>query len=221
VPPDASASERRARSVWNAIVITAAGSFIGLVGLQLLFGAVPAPDVALLWLGLALLVSVCLLAPTRPLASVIAQALTRLPGQARQQSAVLRATTRETAWLIVAAAYLVLVQAILRHPVVAAFGQSAAPFLVEATFAIFALLVLLVLLGWIYRAARPLVEGAAREALDATFVTVAAAVVAPPSVTTTSTVFAPIVPPAPASRGETTVVAADLTDRTQVRAEVR
>jgi hypothetical protein len=228
VPPDASASERRGRSVWNAIIITAAGSFIGLVGLQLLFGALPAPDLALLWLGLALLLSMCLLASTRPLVSVVAQALSRLPGQASRTSAVVRATTRETGWLIVATAYLVLIQAILRHPLVAAFGQSAAPFLVEATFAIFALLVLLVLLGWMYRAARPLVEGAAREALDATFVTAAperpeeASSPQPRSRSSAvpelaATVVAPIV--TPASRSETTVLAADLTDRTQARAE--
>jgi hypothetical protein len=198
--------------------------------LQLLFGALPAPDLALLWLGLALLVCACLLASTRPLVSVVAQALSRLPGQARRASSVVRATTRETAWLIVAAAYLVLIQAILRHPLVAAFGQSAAPFLVEAMFAIFALLVLLVLLGWMYRAARPLVEGAAREALDATFVTAASEQSEPASSPQprssssaapelAATVVAPIVARSAAARSEPTVIVADLTDRTQVRAE--
>lgn len=232
MPPDASAGERRGRSLWNAIVITAAGSFIGLVGLQLLFGALPARDLALLWLGLALLVSAGLLAPTRPLASMLAQALSRLPGQGRQTSALARTTTRETAWLIVAAAYLVLVQAILRHPLVAVFGQSAAPFLVEATFAIFALLVLLVLLGWMYRAARPLVEDAAREALDATFVTASepsdqttTAQPAKPSRTPrpelATTVEAPILTEVATNRAATTVLAGDLTERTPTRAEVR
>jgi hypothetical protein len=73
--------------------------------------------------------------------------------------------------LLVATTYLVLLQAIVRHPLVAVLGDNAEPFLVEAVFAIVALMVLLVLLAWTYRAAKPLIEGMAWVALDAAFAT--------------------------------------------------
>ncbi len=159
------------RPAVNGAGVALAASAVGLFGLPLAFGRLPEPAQAILWLVVALVDCVCLLLPTRAFESAIAQLIVRLPGRDQRSSPSNHQTTREIARLMVAAAYLVLVQAILRHPLVAVLGTDAEPFLVEALLGIFALLVLLVLLGWIYRAARPLLEGLAWVALDATFAT--------------------------------------------------
>jgi hypothetical protein len=120
---------------------------------------------------LALLDCIGLVVPTRPLVNALADVLRRLPGQRTEQPAWNRRTIVDIARLIVAVGYVVVAQAILRHPVVAVFGESTGPFIVEVAFAIVAVLVLFALLVWTFRAARPLVEGVAREALDASLAT--------------------------------------------------
>ena len=157
------------RPAVNGAGVAVAAIAIGLFGLPLAFGRLPEP--ALVWLAVAVVDCVCLLLPTRAFESAIAQLIARLPGRGQRSASSNHQTTREIARLMVTAAYLVLVQAILRHPLVAVLGTDAKPFLVEALVGIFALLVLLMLLGWIYRAARPLLEGLAWVALDATFAT--------------------------------------------------
>jgi len=159
------------RPAVNGAGVAVAAIAIGLFGLPLAFGRLPEPAQALVWLAVAVVDCVCLLLPTRAFESAIAQLIARLPGRGQRSASSNHQTTREIARLMVAAAYLVLVQAILRHPLVAVLGTDAEPFLVEALVGIFALLVLLMLLGWIYRAARPLLEGLAWVALDATFAT--------------------------------------------------
>lgn len=72
---------------------------------------------------------------------------------------------------MIAAAYLVLIESILRHPLVAVVGAESEPFLIEAVVAVIALLLLFVLLGWIYRAARPIIEELAWQTLDAALAT--------------------------------------------------
>ena len=180
------------RPAVNGAGVAVAAIAIGLFGLPLAFGRLPEPAQALVWLAVAVVDCVCLLLPTRAFESAIAQLIARLPGRGQRSASsnhqttreIARLpgrgqrsassnhqTTREIARLMVAAGYLVLVQAIVRHPLVAVLGTDAKPFLVEALVGIFALLVLLMLLGWIYRAARPLLEGLAWVALDATFAT--------------------------------------------------
>jgi hypothetical protein len=151
--------------------VAAVAGLIGLAVLPFAFGRLPDPGLSIWWLGLAVIACACTLVPARVLIHRLAGVLTLLPGQSGQQPALRRRTTLECAGLSVAAGYLVVLQAILRHPLVAVFGASAEPFIVEATFAVLALLLLLALLVWIYRAARPLVEGIARVALDAAFAT--------------------------------------------------
>jgi len=158
------------RSVIDASGVLAVASSVGLFGLPLMFGSLPDPGLALLWLAVALVDGVCLLLPAPALARALASLLARLSARARASASSVQATS-DVARLAVAAASLVLLQAIIRHPLVAVLGAGAEPFLVEALFGIFALVVLLVLLTWTYRAARPLIENVAWVALDATFAT--------------------------------------------------
>jgi hypothetical protein len=158
------------RSVVNGIAIVVAAGLVGLVGLPLVFGRLPEFDLALVWLAVAVVDCGLLLLPTRTLASALADLLGRLPGRGRQSASAQLATT-EIARVLVATISLVLVQAIVRHPLVAVLGANAEPFLVEAVFAIVAVLALFSLLCWLYRAARPFIEGVAWVALDAAFAT--------------------------------------------------
>jgi hypothetical protein len=159
------------RFVLNGIVQALAAGLIGLFGLPLLFGSVPDPVRSELWLGAAIAVCVWLLAPTRVLAAAMSEGLTKLLGRAGERVTATHQATFELARLTVAVGYLVLLQAIVRRPLVAVLGSGAEPFLVEAVFAVVALLALLVLLAWIYRTAKPLIEGVAWTALDAALAT--------------------------------------------------
>jgi hypothetical protein len=98
----------------------------------------------------------------------------------------------ELARVMLAAVYVVLVQAILRHPLVAVFGPEAEPFIVEAAFAMLALLAVLFLLGWAYAVGKPLLEGMTWVALDTAFATSSdpPAEVAPATTNETDTVTA-------------------------------
>jgi hypothetical protein len=159
------------RSLWTDIAIVLVAAVVGLAVLPLIFADSTDPVQDVLWLVLAVITCVCLLLPTRSLADALADALISIPERRGLQTTWSRRTATELARLIVAAGYLLLLQAILRHPAVAVFGTSAEPFVIEAAIAAFAFLVLLVLLGSIYRAARPLVEGLAWTALDSLFAT--------------------------------------------------
>jgi hypothetical protein len=97
-----------------------------------------------------------------------------------------------------------LLQAILRHPAVAVFGTSAEPFVIEGAIAAFVFVVLLVLLGSIYRNSRPLLQGLAWTALDSLFAT-RRSEQAPEAAETIQPVLTPTVAPPPESNA--TVVA--------------
>ena len=145
-----------------------AAALIGLVGLPLLRATDTGP--AWVWLALATLASVWLLAPALTLTRGLERLLARTPvhsGHAAHASAA----RVEIARLLIAATYLVLLQAIMRRPLVLTFGAAAEPFVIEATFGVAALIALVILLGWIHRAARPLVEGLARLTLDSLLAT--------------------------------------------------
>jgi hypothetical protein len=159
------------RSIWTPLAIAVAAALVGVVGLRFIFGSLPDPTQSVLWLGLAVVSCVCLLLPSRPLADTLAALLTRVPEGRGVQSTWSRQAAKDVARLMVAAGLLLVLQSILRHPMVAVFGTSAEPLLIESAIAIFALLVLLVLLGSLYRAARPLLEGLAWAGLDSLFAT--------------------------------------------------
>jgi hypothetical protein len=162
------ASSRRA--VRDGMVLFVSAALLGVVLLPRIFGSLPDSPRAVVWLALSVVLCIALIVPTRTLATTLATGLLRLPGRARPSAVAQRAST-EIARLVVAATYLVLMQAILRHPLVVVFGAEAEPFLVEALVAVVALLILLALLGWIYQAAKPIIEDLAWNALDAAFAT--------------------------------------------------
>jgi hypothetical protein len=174
-----------ARSLSTGLAVALAASLLGLFGLPLLFGRLPGPSQGVLWLVAAVVCCICLIVPTRPLATALANLLARLPGRARQ-TLTTHSVPFEIARLVVAAGYLVLVQAILRHPLVAVLGAGAEPFLIEAVFAVAALLVLMTLLGWLHRTAKPVVEGLAWVALDSALATSGSGAPEPPTPTRVS-----------------------------------
>jgi hypothetical protein len=160
------------RSVVQALGHAGLASALGLVGLPLFVGGPPEVGSlrAWLWLALAAAIGVWLLVPAPMLIDALARVLARLPSQARR-ARPRGAPGGEEASLLVAAAYIVLLQAVLRPAVVNVFGPAAEPFVVEAVLGATALLLLLAVLGWLHQAARPLVEGLARAGLDVVLAT--------------------------------------------------
>ena len=193
------------RSLLNATAVFLAAGLFGLFGLPAVFGTAPERDLALLWLALAFADCVCLLPPIRPIVSALAAQLKRLPGMRGAQPTGDIRTSRELARLLAAAGYLVLFQAVLRHPLVAVFGAGVDPFLVEASFTILALLALLALLGWVYAVARPLLEGMAWLALDSALATTETVISPEPHPTEAE--IATVVSPHPSVNDERTEVA--------------
>lgn len=122
-----------------------------------------------LWLAAALLVAIWLLSIATALVRTVAGLLAFLavrqaapPGRAAGNGAAMTLAR----W-IVAAGYVVVVQAVLRRPLVAMLSALLEPSAVETTFAAFVLTLLLLVLYWLHRAARPLIEATAWSALDA------------------------------------------------------
>jgi len=150
--------------IGHAVVAT----FIGLVGLPLVSGTTAAPP--WVWLALASAVCIWLLAPAPTFIGGLERLLARAP--LRGGPVALAPSVRmEIARLLLAVVYVVVLQAIVRRPLVTTLGAGAEPFVVEASFAVFALTALVILLGWIHRAGRPLVEGIVRFTLDALLAT--------------------------------------------------
>src|SRR5262245_18142958 len=149
-----------ARSILLAIGYGLIISVIGLVGLPALFGALQDLGAlrAWLWLGCAVAVCIWLLAPAAMLTLTLARVLERMPAQKSNPGTLIFQVAR----LLTGALYLVILQAIIRRPLVASVGAEAEPFLVEAIFAVLALLTLLIILAWVHQTARPLVEQLAR-----------------------------------------------------------
>jgi hypothetical protein len=192
------------RSVVTAISGAIAASLFGLL-LPLAFAAQDSPALALVWLALSLLIGVCLLVTARPITGALAATLAGLLSKTEQSTWTPRATG-DVARLLVAASYVVLLQAILRHPLVAVFGPEADPFLVEAVIGLLALLLVMALLSWMYAAAKPLLEGLATNVLDAAVAT-APASAAPTLVRDTQATV--LSPRRPASDDQATQLAPD------------
>lgn len=164
-----------ATSALTQVVVVA---LLGLVALPALLAPdlPPAPSVgqplsltAGLWLAGAVLLGIWLLALVPSLATRIAglvDGLQLAPAPAmdeRPDTSV--AATVAARWLI-AVGEVVLIQAMLRRPLVAFLGVVADPTTVDATFAATTLILLLLILIWLHRSARPLVEAATWQALD-------------------------------------------------------
>ena len=158
------------RPLIDAFALAGAGTLLGLFALPLVYDRVPGSSQAKLWLAATVVVCLCLIVPTRPLAAGLAAAAARLPGRGRRPAAT-PGDALAVAQPVIAAVYLIVVQAMLRRPIVAVFGIDAEPFVIEATFGVLGLLLLLVLLSWIHRTAKPLIESATWLALDATLAT--------------------------------------------------
>ncbi len=194
------------RSVVNGIAILVLLSLFGPFALPVVFGVLPERTPALIWLGLAIAICVCLLLPARPLASSLAAQVRRLPGMRPEGETWTGRTGVDIARLLVAAGYVVLFQAIVRRPLVAVFGAEAEPFVVEAAFGTAALLILLALLAWLYGALKPLLEGVALAALDAVFATTSSK----SGTEETRTVRTDVAATVPAPRAETTLAAGEV-----------
>jgi hypothetical protein len=160
-----------ARSIVEGAIHAVAASTIGLVGLPFVFAR---PDLvatgAWMWLVLGTATGVWLIGLAPAFAGGLRQFLARLSARTGRGALEHQATV-EISRLLLAAAYVVLLQAILRRPLVAVIGADAEPFVVEACLAAVALVVLLILLGQIHHAGRPLIEGLASSTLDALLAT--------------------------------------------------
>jgi hypothetical protein len=160
------------RSVVQALGHAGVACAVGLVGLPLAFGG-PLEVGSLrawVWLALAAAIGAWLLVPAPVLIDALARVLARLPSQHVQVQPRSRPSA-EAASLLLAAAYMVVLQAVARPAVVNVFGPSAEPFVVEAVLGATALLLLLALLAWLHQTARPLVEGLAGAGLDVVLAT--------------------------------------------------
>jgi hypothetical protein len=141
-------------------------SLLGLVGLPLVFGGAPDSTHAIVWLGLATVAGVCLLVAAVLLVNPLAGALMHAPVRGLEPHVIRRASV-DVARLTAVVVCVVLLQAMLRRPVISAFGANAEPFAVEASIGIVGLVVLLMALLWLHYAARLLIENMAETALDA------------------------------------------------------
>lgn len=154
----------------SATVQAAIAAFVGAFGLPTFFMSVLESGTSVVfegaWLALSLVCVAWIVATTVPLAQALARALRRFdltPGSGERRRLRSAAGVAE---ILVAFGVVVLVQAVLRHPLArtlsAHFGASS----VEATFAACILGLLLVLLVRLYAVGRPLTQGLAWRALD-------------------------------------------------------
>ena len=128
------------------------------------------PLASALWLVLGLALSVWLLAMVPGLASGLSHMLARLQeqeGTVMVRRPAVRAGAEAAARLIVAVGEVTVIRAILGRPVVLVLGAAGDPSTVDAAFAAGTLTLLLLILIWLHRTARPLIEAAAWQALDA------------------------------------------------------
>lgn len=166
-------------SATSAVVQVVVAGLVGTFALPAVAGgATPTgggPSVAAVaWLAGGLLVSAWLLVMGPGLVAGLAHLLDQLiasDGSTVARQTAVRAGTGVAARWIVAVVEVVLIQAVLRRPVVAVAGTLADPSTVDAVFAAGTLILLIVILIWLHRSARPLVEAATWQALDALIAT--------------------------------------------------
>ena len=169
----------RSSVAWAAAQVVAA-ALVGLLALPTVLGQgafsaggvipdSPAQRIGGLVVAVAVAVWLLAVAPTlvRALADLLASLQVRSTAAAAVANLSPAAIAGAFARGLVAAGYVLLVQAILRQPLVAVLGVYLDPVSVEEVFAALALALLLVVLYRIHLAARPLVEAAVWSALDA------------------------------------------------------
>jgi hypothetical protein len=161
---------RVTRTVAQRVAFAVGVSLVGLMGLPLVFGGLPDPTQAMVWLGLALAVGVCLIPAMVLLVQPLSTLVLRLAG-GKLAAPSARRTAVSVARLTVAVVYLVVLQAMVRHPLVAVFGSSVEPFQIEVTVGAAIMVLLIVLLACVHAAVAPLIEGMAQGVLDAAFAT--------------------------------------------------
>jgi hypothetical protein len=167
-------------SVAVSIVVVGVCATIGIAALPLVFGQpllAAAPWSTPVWLAIAILISLYLLAIvlprlSRPLAVELgSRVTTTLAGPT-----VTPSQTLLVAQLVVLGMLLVLVQGILRHPLALLLGggeRGSGAF--EAAIAATVLAMILALLVWLFQSARPLMQSVTLRAIDAAIPTVEAA----------------------------------------------
>jgi hypothetical protein len=173
-----SAPPREARdSVAVSIVVVGACAAIGIVALPLVFSQpflAAAPWSTLVWLAIAILLSVYLLAVAWPrLSRSLAVEFGRRVTTSTGGPTVTPSQIRLVARLVVLGATLVIVQAILRRPLALLLGggeRGSASF--EAAIAATVLALILALLIWLYQSARPMIQAVTLRAIDAAIPTV-------------------------------------------------
>ncbi len=205
------------------VVATAAALWItGVVALPLIFGAQPAGlGPGLVWLGMALVITVVLLAFVPRLSRVLAAGLARLSAALASPDAP-SSTTYNTAELLVVArllviaAELLIVQAVLRRPIAIVLGGERQGATVEAGIAAGALFLILPLLVWTYQTTRPMVQAATLRALDAAIPTIGTAVLTEPATRGSHVVTLPTVRRPTPVADDATAVSPRRDDRTVV-----
>ncbi len=207
------------------VVATAAALWItGVVALPLIFGAQPAGlGPGLVWLGVALAITLVLLALVPSLSRVLAAGLARLSAALASPDAPSSATFKSAELLVVArllvvAAELLIVQAVLRRPISIVLGGELQGATVEAGIAAGALFLILPLLVWTYQTTRPMVQAATLRALDAAIPTVGTAVLAEPATRGSRVVTTPTVRRSTPVADDATAVAPRGDDQTAVSA---
>jgi hypothetical protein len=164
-------------SVAVSLVVAGACAAIGIVALPLVFAQpvlAAAPWSTPVWLAIAMLISIYLLAIvlprlSRPLALELGSRVTTTAAG----PTVTPSQTLLVAQLVVLGALLVIVQAILRRPLALLVGGGErGSGSIEAAIAATVLALVLALLVWLYEAARPLMQSVTLRAIDAAIPTV-------------------------------------------------
>ena len=118
------------------------------------------------WLGVGLLLTAWLIALASSLVRLVEGGATAFRRQILSEGPSNSREAHNLARWLVAFAEILLVQAILRPPLVVLLGGAFSPANAEALVAAITLAALLLVLIWVHRTARPLVETAARSTLD-------------------------------------------------------
>jgi hypothetical protein len=163
-------------SVAVSIVVVGVCAAIGIVALPLVFSQpllADAPRSTLVWLAIAVVLSVYLLAVAWPrLSRWLALELGRRFMTSASGPTVTPSQIRLVARLVVLGVLLVIVQAILRRPLALLLGGEPGSASFEAAIAATVLALILGLLVWLYQSARPLMQSYTLRAIDAAIPTV-------------------------------------------------
>ena len=154
----------------SAAVLVTIAALIGLIILPGIFGGVDESAepglMEAVWLLLSIGCAIWILAMCLPIAHLLAHAFSRLDATLPRTGRRRVGATAALAYIVVAAAAVLLVQAMVRHPLALSLRVFFLPSEVEATFAALVLAVVLVLLIRAYELGRPLAQGLAWRVLD-------------------------------------------------------